>query len=58
MPAAIIEIIIVAQTIDSMVENTRPRNSSATCRSSCETFSTELTATAARDSAMKNSASP
>ena len=43
---------------DSMVENTRPRNSSATCRSSCDMFSTELTATAARESPMKTSAQP
>ena len=49
MPASIIEIIIVDQTIDSMVEKTRPRNSLDTCRSNCDMFSTELTATAARD---------
>ena len=42
--------------IVSMVANTRPRNSFGTCRSSCHMFSTELTATAARDSAMNTSA--
>ena len=34
------------RTCVSLVANTRPRNSSGTCRSNCETFSTELTAMA------------
>src|SRR5438034_8065383 len=56
IPASIIEIIMVDQIIDSMVAKTRPRYSSDTCLRSCETFSTELTATAARDAAMNTSA--
>ena len=46
MPASIIEIIMTDQVVDSMVANTRPRNSSGTCRSSCDMFSTELNADA------------
>src|SRR5207237_4944566 len=56
MPASIIEIIITDQTMDSMVAKTRPRYSSETWRSNCDMFKTELTATAARESAIKNSA--
>ena len=44
------------QTDDSIVEYTRPRNVSGTCRSSCEKFSTDVTATADRERPMKNSA--
>ena len=39
-----------------MVAKTRPRYPSATWRKSCIMFNTELTATAARESAMKTSA--
>ena len=56
IPAASIESIMVDQIIDSMVAKTRPRNSFATCRRRYEKFSTELTATAEREIAMKNSA--
>ena len=48
--------IIVAQVQVSMVEKTRPRKSFETCRRSCDVFSTELMATAARESAIKTSA--
>ena len=56
MPAAVMETIMVDHVSDSAVENTLPRNSSGTRRSNCETFSTELTATPARERAMKNRA--
>ncbi len=56
-PAPAIESIITDHCIVSMVANTRPRNSLETCRSSCDMLSTELTATAARESARKSSAS-
>ena len=39
-----------------MVAKTRPRNPSGTMRSSCDMFSTELTPTPARESAMNTSA--
>jgi hypothetical protein len=55
-PAADIETIITAHTSDSIVANTRPRYSSETFLSSCYIFSTELTPTAARESAIKNRA--
>ena len=48
-----IETIMVIQVQVSMVEKTRPRNSCETWRRSCEEFSTELTATAPRESADK-----
>ena len=50
------ETIIVAQVHVSMVEKTRPRKSFDTWRRSCDVLRTELTATAARESAMKISA--
>ena len=56
-PAPAIESIIVDHDSVSMVANTRPRNSSETCRSSCDMFSTELTAMAAREIARNSSAS-
>ena len=57
IPAPIIDSSIIDQDIVSMVANTRPRNSSGTCLSSCETLSTELTAIAERDTAKKIAAS-
>src|ERR1051326_5237652 len=56
-PAAAIETIITDHWHDSIVENTRPRNSLGTIRSSCDMFRTELTPTPARESAMNSSAS-
>src|SRR6202034_245913 len=55
-PAPAIESIIVDQDIVSMVANTRPRNSSETCRRSCDMLSTELTAMAEREIARNSSA--
>ena len=52
----IIEIIIIDQVSVSRVAKTLPRNSFATCFSNSEKFSTELTATAARESPMKKHA--
>jgi hypothetical protein len=57
IPAPIIDNIIIDHDIVSMVANTRPRNSSDTCRSNWETFSTELTAIADLDIARKIAAS-
>ena len=56
-PAPTIESIIIDHDNVSMVANTRPRNSSETCRNSCDMLSTELTAMAARDIARNTSAS-
>ena len=50
-PAPNIDSIIIAQVMVSMVANTRPRNSSGTCRSNWEVLRTELMAMAARDNA-------
>jgi hypothetical protein len=55
-PAAIIDSIMVDHVSDSKVANTRPRYLSSTWWSNCEKFSTELTATAPRDSAMNTHA--
>ena len=55
-PAPAMESIIVDHCIVSMVAKTRPRNSSETCRSSCDMLSTELTATAAREIPRNSSA--
>ena len=56
-PAPIIDSSMVDHVNDSSVANTRPRNRSSTWRRSCEKFNTELTATAARERAMKTQAS-
>jgi hypothetical protein len=56
MLAASIDSIIVDQTSDSLVADTRPRKSEATSRRRSDQFRTELTATAARESAIHNSA--
>ncbi len=58
IPATPIDIIIVSHVHVSIVANTRPRNSSETWRRSWEKFSTELTATAARETAIQTSAIP
>ncbi len=57
MPAAVMDSIIVDHTSESNLENTRPQYSSETWRSSCGHVQTELTATAARDSAIRTSGS-
>src|ERR1700691_6597957 len=57
-PAIAIESIMVIQFQLSTVAKTRPRNSSETCRNCCVTFKTLLTATAARDKPMKDTAAP
>src|ERR1019366_8340234 len=56
IPAAAIDTIITLQRIDSMVLNTRPRNSSGVWRSSCALLSTLVTAMPTRDSIMNPSA--
>ena len=59
MPASIIETIMVDQVHAIPWWKRRVRGiRSDTCRSSCDKFSTELTATAARERPMKNSAQP
>ena len=52
-----VEIIIIDQTTVSIAENTRPRNSSFTCRSAWALFRMLEMAEPARESAMNRSAS-
>src|ERR1039457_5338514 len=56
IPAAAIDTIITLQRIDSMVLNTRPRNSSGVWRSSCALLSTLVTAIPTRENIMNTSA--
>src|SRR5258708_3198847 len=56
IPAAAIDTIMTLQRIDSMVLNTRPRNWSGVCRSSCALLSTLVTAIPTRENIMNTSA--